>query len=335
MRFALTDILPLVFILVSVLTSKLQRTESEELISRSNTGILKGILCLFVMFCHLSFYVNEGIVLPLFFELGYIAVGIFFFLSGYGLMKQHMRKEDYHKGFLGRRFVKVLYPYIFVTFVYWLYYLVTDRRIPLPEIFTSIGVGDPIVSYSWYIVEILIIYLLFYLTILIFRKKYLYVLFGNIVLTVFLVYGFQKLDFRAAWFSSTYMYAVGICGALFEKQIVKALNSYPLPFLSFSLFGFLFTFRMEGMDVIRELCFLIFVMCFLHMFEMKNRFLEFMGKISMEVYLIHGLIIKAVRFFISEQGGLFELSLMSILIILSAYVLKTLFDCFFSLIKKK
>ena len=66
MRFALTDILPLAFILVSTVTSKLQRTESEELISRSNTGILKGILCLFVMFCHLSFYVNEGIVLPLF-----------------------------------------------------------------------------------------------------------------------------------------------------------------------------------------------------------------------------------------------------------------------------
>lgn len=170
MKFALTDILPLVFILVSVLTSKLQRTESEELISRHNTGILKGILCLFVFMHHLSFYKTDGIVFPAFFGLGDIAVGVFFFLSGFGLMKQHMRKEDYHKGFLDRRFVKVLYPYIFVTFIYWLYYFITDRRQSLLEVLSALFRGEPIVSYSWYIVEICIIYLFFFLSIVLFKR---------------------------------------------------------------------------------------------------------------------------------------------------------------------
>lgn len=131
------------------------------------------------------------------------------------------------------------------------------------------------------------------------------------------------------------MYIVGLVGALYEKIIIRIFDKFSRVILVVSLSIFLLTYRLEQFYIVRELCFLVFLICFLHRFEFKNIFLEFVGRMSMEVYLIHGLIIKAVRYYISEQSGLFELTLMSVLTILAAYLLKSLFDRFFSLLKRQ
>ena len=61
--------------------------------------IIKGFLALTVVLCHLGLFYGDGKILNHFVFLGNLSVGVFFFLSGYALMLQYMKKDDYSRGF--------------------------------------------------------------------------------------------------------------------------------------------------------------------------------------------------------------------------------------------
>lgn len=87
-----------------------------------NTTMIKGFAAISVVFCHLSFFYDGIIVLPAFNHIGYASVGFFFFLSGFGLMKQYLKRKDYRSSFLKKRAGRIVIPYILFNMIYWLYY---------------------------------------------------------------------------------------------------------------------------------------------------------------------------------------------------------------------
>ena len=81
-------ILPLIVLLNSKLTKN-----NEDYLSISNTNILKGISVLVVILHHISLYTNSNKYLDFVFgQAGFLAVSIFLFVSGYGLMIQYTKK---------------------------------------------------------------------------------------------------------------------------------------------------------------------------------------------------------------------------------------------------
>ena len=325
------DYVPLMLIFLTIAFSRIRNNpERDVLLSRQNSLVWKGILAFFVMFSHISPLYSGGIILPYFYNLGFISVGIFFFISGYGLMKQDIRREDYHVGFLKKRFSKILLPYLFVTLIYWLYYYLIGERHSLFYVIDAIVKGDPIVSFSWYIVEILILYLFFYVSMLIFKRKHLAVLIANAVFCILICFCFYKLDFRVAWYRSTYMYVIGLLGALYEGQIVRLMKKYCIYLAIVSGIGLFLTFNNENLFILREICMLLLIVSVCHRFEFHNAFLELSGKISMEIYLIHGLAMKFIRRFINDSNSWISIMYIVVLTFAAAFVLNFIFKKSFS-----
>ena len=70
------------------------------------------------MLHHLSFQYKDSFFFSQFSILGTITVALFFFLSGYGLMKQAMKYDNYYTNFLSKRFSKLLPPFLIATICY-------------------------------------------------------------------------------------------------------------------------------------------------------------------------------------------------------------------------
>ncbi|MBQ6334471.1 MAG: acyltransferase [Erysipelotrichaceae bacterium] len=322
-----TDLGPLIILFLIVLWMRIDiKDEQDSLFSLRNSVVLRGLLSLLVVFDHLAPLYGKGVIMPLFGELGFIAVGVFFFLSGYGLMKQNLVRTDYHKGFIRKRLFKILIPYLCFTILYGLYYLLIGEAYSVVEVLLAFVKGDPIVSYSWYIMEILLIYPIFYLSLLLCKKGGIRILLFNMFSCALLCLLFWVLAYRDVWYRSTYMYIAGLACALYEKQLIRYLKRYWAITMSFSLIFVFILYGQRHLFVLRQLCIQVLLMGLSYRFAFKNRFLEFTGSISLELYMVHGLVIKAVRRFISSEADLYGVMLILAFSYVGAWLMRILFE---------
>ena len=94
-------------------------------IDKQLSSLVKFVAALTVALHHYSQYVcendlSECIIYKLFsFQGGFLAVGVFFFLSGYGLMESEKKNHLSPSAFLKKRLFRVYLPVLLVT-VLWL-----------------------------------------------------------------------------------------------------------------------------------------------------------------------------------------------------------------------
>lgn len=83
------------------------------------SNALKGILSLGVVLSHLQIFCLKPHDYPIVNQFPVFAqVGIFFFISGYGLVAAYQKKEmDYLYGFLKHRLSKVVLPLVLATII--------------------------------------------------------------------------------------------------------------------------------------------------------------------------------------------------------------------------
>lgn len=92
---------------------------NKDYLSVRQTKNLKGIFIVLVLFHHLNIFAGVGDVYNIFMNAGYIAVGGFLFISGYGLMHQFANKgSEYVKNFPKKRILTVIMPALFMSAVY-------------------------------------------------------------------------------------------------------------------------------------------------------------------------------------------------------------------------
>ena len=319
------DLVPCFLVLILLLFTRIKKQDSiSNVLSMYHTTLIKGLASINVVLCHLSFFYDGIIVLPAFNYIGYASVGFFFFLSGFGLMKQYLQKEDYRSTFLKKRLGRIFIPYIFFNLIYWLYYLMTGTPIGVFEACRMIVSGDPLVLYSWYILEILIIYLFFFLFMFFVKRRKMLMIVCNIILYLLLLLFYKQYGYLPFWYDSTHMFFIGIIWASYEERLTKFVYKYWYACLAFSILGIILSFGNVKMHYLLEMSFMLLVLALFSIFQFKNTILEFLGRISMETYLIHGLVIKFVRYYICLDEGPFDMVIIIFLSILSAFILNTL-----------
>lgn len=295
---AQTDlIVMLLFLLIAAFTRIKKDSDINVFLSTQNSLIIKGLMAIVVVLCHISFLYESNLLKPFEF-ISNIAVGTFFFLSGYGLMKQFSKRLDYHVGFFSGRSRKVLLPYMLVTIMYWLFYYINGEKLTIINVFDRIIHWDPIVSYSWYIIEILLLYMFFYLFMLISKGNKKRLLFLNVVLYLSFLALTVVCDFKPFVYHSTHMYVIGMIYEYKEALINEYLKKLKWPLLTVSVFIVIVFYKNLNYVYIQEIAYMIIILLFFSSFRVSNIFLSYTGTISMEMYLIHGLVIKIVRRFI-------------------------------------
>ena len=204
------------------------------MLDKEKAVVIKGIAATFVMLGHI---LNEADWYIQIFFLGALWVGVFFFYSGYGLQYSFEKKDNYLSGFVKNKVVSVFIPFIFAEMLYYLIVCgVENKHFSIGEIILcSLGIklSNPVL---WYVVEILFIYLLFYIV------KRLEIVFNKdlsciwIMVYVIFVCVAVAVDAGISWYVSTSAFVIGMYITKIQEKLGTIGNTKKTRFLCCFIF---------------------------------------------------------------------------------------------------
>lgn len=180
----------------------------EDSTSLEVTKCLRGLAAIGVILHHIS---QQGTFqraggkghpgeLSTFVNAGFLFVAVFFFCSGFGLIKSLNKKENYLDGFLKKRVWKaILIPFYVNVVLYAIYHIcVGDKFVPAQWVTNFLGL-TLMNGYAWYPVVLTILYVAFYF---IFKNiKNRKVCFALIFAVIFLMGTFFSVSGHFAWWA--------------------------------------------------------------------------------------------------------------------------------------
>ncbi len=283
----------------------------EEQFPVSQTRALKGLFAIGIIFHHLGSYIGEGFPSLLAFKnIGYLLVGAFFFISGYGLTYGVVNKPGYMNGFLRRRFLPVFFTYTVIDLFYWVVKYICGGLTLKHIILSLFGLNEEL----WFASVILWLYIAYSICFRLFGKHS-----GMIAMTIATVvymgvllclYRFcGNMVFGFWWYNSIPCFALGMWYCAYRERIDTFIRRnrkllLPLvPLLTAALFA-VTVIRPSGRQsrlyvlAAQILCALAFSASVL-ILSMKLRlggpFLSLCGDLSLELYLFHAIFIFAWR----------------------------------------
>lgn len=135
---------------------------------------LRGFAAIGVILHHISQedIFQQKAVFSAFVNAGAYFVAIFFFCSGFGLIKSLNSKENYLKGFIKNRIVKaIVLPFYVNVIVYGILMAVTGYELPKERwIFNFLGL-TMMNTYAWFPIVLALLYLVFFLCFRFIKKR--------------------------------------------------------------------------------------------------------------------------------------------------------------------
>ncbi|MCR4768001.1 MAG: acyltransferase [Saccharofermentans sp.] len=135
---------------------------------------LRGFAAIGVILHHISQedIFQQKAVFSAFVNAGAYFVAIFFFCSGFGLIKSLNTKENYLKGFIKNRIVKaIVLPFYVNVIVYGILMAVTGYELPKERwIFNFLGL-TMMNTYAWFPIVLALLYLVFFLCFRFIKKR--------------------------------------------------------------------------------------------------------------------------------------------------------------------
>ncbi len=342
--FALIDILPIVLLILVILNAYFikpaAQIDTNGYLSPDASKNYRGLFALLVVFHHLAQRTSTGVLFPFFSQIGFLTVAVFFFFSGYGLQKSYISKgNEYKKSFLRKRIPRILVPYIFATLVYWLAYFFNGTTYSINDIFAGLANDKPIVANSWYIISILFFYICYWLFMMICKKNFMAIILCGCAWYVAYSAFCIKINFSNHWYNASHLLVIGMIWATYEKSICKFFKrTYPY-MLIFVWICFIILFSNNGrlastnahsfivstsLTIVEAVLFVLGILLLSMKIKMGNPILRFLGNISLEIYLFHGMFILFIQKVIPIQNEFIWSFLVIILTVIFSGIVHTL-----------
>lgn len=265
--------------------------------------------------------------LEFFVPIGYLLVAVFFMYSGFGLYKSYNSKPDYLTGFFKKRVLPIVLAFIFSNWIYFIARIIMHERMNGWKIFCYItGYGLPNL-YAWFALIMPLFYLFFYLSFRYLKEDKTRIT-AIIILTFIYTFIGTCIDHNDYWmqgewwYNCVHLFWIGILFAKYEKEITEKVKSKYILWAVVAVIGFIVSYilseafmamfsyygeynrSLSHVQVVgnRWLCLImqmlacVFFVAIVLLFNMKvkigNRLLGFMGGITLEFYLIHGLFLE-------------------------------------------
>ena len=328
-----------ILLLISLFVYLIPKTDVDYL-SNKSTKSLKGLLALLIIFHHISQKITTGENFSNFEYMGRYIVALFFFLSGYGLYFQYSNNPTYMENFLKKRLVRIFIPFFVFIVIYVIYRATLGEDINVAFFLSFWKDHSNIIYNGWFINSIIVLYVIFYVSLV--RKDSKIAEYKLVFLT--LVYIFWKAyQNHGDWeYVSIMAFLLGVFWTKNRVSIDKLLEKNYFIFLaSFSILMYVFHYYEVIMKIIGitnkyvyygivgNLCTMVFVVYFLlltNKLNFSNKYLDFLGDISFEIYMIHGLVMHYLgKFFVSSDVNDVLYTIMVLFVsIVSAYYIKRL-----------
>lgn len=272
----------------------------------------KSVLAIFaigIIIHHISLkthvQLDEGSIVRAIFDpfraLGYLFVSYFFFCSGFGIFKSFTEKEDYLKGFLRKHLVPVCASFFVVDILFQI------------ERIKRNAFGFPANTYSWFIFAILAAYIGFFVCARFFKK---HVVAGLLVGAVLWCILCKLFVYDSYWYNTILAFPLGAVFAKkydsitagFKKRYavwltVSFVCTCVLHFFAaddmrlFGIFGGAVSYSwvkeiQAVLQIVAALVFCVFISLLSMKVELKTRVLDFLGAMTLEIYLTHVLFVE-------------------------------------------
>lgn len=284
------DAVLLLFICVPIAASR--KNVGNVIFDRESTATLRGIAMLGIILHHVHNVLGyHSIVIT---SVGYLATGLFFFISGFGNTLSMRRKPHLPITWFVEKFKKIYIPFFVV---YWVYFcsIVFQYHNQAPQfsdvVFHLVTVTLPN-QVSWFPKIILLCFFLHGIVKLLFKQESIQILVMSAALCVYAAL-MWKLKVGDFWYDSVLCYPLGAVVATQEQRIAKLINSYrkkSIALVCALLFFILFFAASQFHISLRIPCAFAFsVSCFIYtmLFVCKTCFISWIGNNSFEFYLIH------------------------------------------------
>lgn len=318
----------LIFILLWAIKIAPKNEFHDGFLSLAQTKSLQGFAAISIVFHHIAqntcapWLAPEQTIhgLEPFVPIGYLLVALFFFCSGYGLMKSFNTKENYLKGFFLRRALHPVFL-LFVTDTVLLFLMAfhadalhLDENLHFPTPF-NMGGAVLINESSWFIYALLIMYVAFRISFRIFSKRSVAIL-GVFAATVVYMMFCDWWMYGNWWYNSILLFPLGLVMAEYEKRIVpvihknyrKLLIITPILLVFSFLIGeyfsalcsmirvslpyFLFHWTVLLAQIAAAVSFMFLLILLGMKVQVGNRILAFFSCITGEIYLIHTILLR-------------------------------------------
>ena len=308
------------------------RSESSfsHFMSKEQTSMIQAAACICIILHHVtqqatSYLISFAYPVTLLNNTGFIFTSLFFFFSGFGLLTSLQLKPDYLDRFLCRRLPAVLIPFWMSNLLgVILHALLYGMHSSLPVLLCRIFGLLLINGNGWFFVEIVFLYLLFYVLFRFVKRRdtALFLLCAAVFLLI--LYSFSQGHdpssaqvhwFRGEWwYNSTAAFLFGLLFSRFYNPVKEWLHRYHFILTAVSLMLFIATFCLSVRAVNRYgyyhepgtsfarysaavtllsqtavVSAFILLLLLLHMrFRISSRPLAYLRSISRELLLIHG-----------------------------------------------
>lgn len=214
-------------------------TQRKAFLTKEQSLLLRGIAIFLVLISHYAVWIGEIFHSDLLEyglgRFGVYGVDLFFVVSGYGLVKS-VGKKRINGTFLWKRFKTVYLPYLLIVGLITVY----DGGISGMTGWVSFLTG----AEYWYIRNILVFYLAFYVVYRLSDRSWVRMLLMAVCLTAYS--GLLIWQGRALfWYISNVTFLFGMLLAQYERQLLKAAGFlYPLQLLALAV-GMYFVIKTE------------------------------------------------------------------------------------------
>ncbi|MBP5282256.1 MAG: acyltransferase [Lachnospiraceae bacterium] len=302
---------------------------NEEAFSLRQMKALQGFFALCIMLHHISqktsaSWLEPYLIIPglgLFVPIGYFFVGVFLFCSGYGLYKSLNEKPDYLKNFGRRRVLPLVIAFYVTAWICLLARFLMKEHMTGWKVFCYVSGLQLSDSNSWFVIALPFFYLAFYLAFRFCKKES-----RAMVFLLLFTFAYQLLgtivdhnDYWMRgewWYNSIHLFWIGIFFCKHEEGIKAHLKKYYWLYLILFFVGMFFFYGVSEFaqavfgyygeiwgapdkvqrrwiclitQIPASCCFVFFMFMLSMKVRLGNRFLAFMGGLTLEFYLIHGL----------------------------------------------
>ena len=281
--------------------------KKDSYLSKETSTCLKGISAIVVVLHHLYQYtdITKGTPIGDFLGAsGALAVAVFLFFSGYGLMLSS-KKEGYLQHFFSRRFLPLycFHSILIVLFVLWTYLL--GQSIAPTRIVQSFFFGETVITNGWYLQATFVLYLVYWVVFSAIKspKKQIFAMF--LFALLYCVFC-NRIGLGNWWYQTMPCMVLGMIWAYKKEEIDTLLNNHAqIAFLvssgSFTALYILhhYVFGHIAFIMLYCLCFVCGVMTLSYLLAntklINNPFFKLCGNYSLEIYVSHSFFLRLIR----------------------------------------
>jgi len=256
--------------------------------------LVKALMALLIVADHLNFFLDLGWLRPAR-ELGAPIVSIFFFISGFGLVRSYQSKGPaYLKHFLRNKFLRIVLPAVLALAFYYAI-LWNPARDYAGDWKNLLLLGTPIVPFSWFAEAIVFFYIIYYISFrcLPFKWKSAGLLAGTLAwMAVTILSGYDW-----CWWICSLAFPTGALFARKEKEIYAFCEAKPYRY--YALLGVLailfLALYLPRNPYVWTLCYILIptivalLIARLPIGRLHGPVIMFISGISYEIYLCHGI----------------------------------------------